>query len=97
MTVLLSFTKRHPLIFLNPANFKLNRENKEIMRRHRSEALLFPTEKGNAVVYIVRLKKKKKKVRKGSFVSCAHSSLTGPYYIPFHIYSKLESQSVTSN
>lgn len=44
-----TFTERHPLVF-----FKLNRGNKEMRRRRRSEALLSPTGEGNAVVYILR-------------------------------------------
>lgn len=54
MKALLSFTKRHSFVFFNPPSFKLNEANKEMRRRQRSEALLFPVGEGNAVVYIVR-------------------------------------------
>lgn len=49
---LLSFSKRHPSAFLNPAIFKLNRaKKKDLRRRQRKEPLLFSAGKGDAVVY----------------------------------------------
>lgn len=51
MKAFLSFSKRHPSAFLNPASFKLNRaKKKEMRRRLRKEPLLFSAGEGDAMV-----------------------------------------------